>query len=337
MLREELLLDYSLLVELLKFAKKDYNRICLILNDILKIYERNNNLIKHVLFKDFSFIDINAKILFNKYVDFFYIFDEEKASEFLANLNNYISLMFYIINRIGFKNDLNSRNEYFEQIINNLNEISNLDIDKVYLNLCHGFDNKKIELCYQPEGFIKDECGCRVFYREENIYSDVCPQDEYKTGDEKVSLNFTNPKFVIICKRIIGFSLEKSGNFDSKERTMIIYDLNFSALDLPSRDDLDNTMCGLESYKSLIYDKKRNLFENKMYECTKILNLLHKNLYDLNNLADDLEIKVALKRAFESDFCEFDDDDFVILKTALCNQIDDFMDRRARTLVKKKR
>ncbi len=34
---------------------------------------------------------------------------------------------------------------------------------------------------------------------------------------------------------------------------------------------------------------------------------------------------------------EFDDDDFVILKTALCNQIDDFMDRRARTLVKKKR
>ena len=48
MLREELLLDYSLLVELLKFAKKDYNRICLILNDILKIYERNNNLIKHV-------------------------------------------------------------------------------------------------------------------------------------------------------------------------------------------------------------------------------------------------------------------------------------------------
>ena len=96
-------------------------------------------------------------------------------------------------------------------------------------------------------------------------------------------------------------------------------------------------MCGLESYKSLIYDKKRNLFENKMYECIKILNLLHKNLYDLNNIADDLEIKEALKRAFESDFCEFDDDDFVILKTALCNQIDDFMDRRARTLVKKKR
>ena len=70
-------------------------------------------------------------------------------------------------------------------------------------------------------------------------------------------------------------------------------------------------MCGLESYKSLIYDKKRNLFENKMYECIKILNLLHKNLYDLNNIADDLEIKEAFKRAFESDFCEFDDDDFV--------------------------
>ena len=27
------------------------------------------------------------------------------------------------------------------------------------------WENKKFELCYQPEGFIKDECGCRVFYR----------------------------------------------------------------------------------------------------------------------------------------------------------------------------
>lgn len=323
--------DYSLLIELLEFANMDYDHICLILNDILRIYEKNPLIVEHALFKDFLLINVNSKILFKKYENFFNIFDDKKASEFLDKLENYIYFMFYVI-----KNN-DGCNEYFEQIINNLNEINKLGISKVDLNLDSNNEKEKFVLGYQPKGAIKDECGCRVFYREENIFSDVCVHDKYEMGDENVFLSFYHPKFVIKSRRIIGFSVEKGGHFNSKEWDMIIYDLNFDPLDLPSKDDLDNTRCDLESYNNLIYDKKCNLFENEMYELTGLLNILRKKLRNLNSLADDLEIKKLLKETFSSDFCEFDEYDYIMLETALCNQIDDFMDRHVRALVKNKR
>ena len=328
-------LDYDLLVKLLELVKTNYNQAYLLFNEMFELYKNKNvSVIEHALFKDFTFINKKSKRLYDKYEIFFNIFDEKSAQDFLSKLNYYMSFMFYIVYNIGNIND-ELKEEYINQVINNLNEISKLDIDRVYLNFNH--DNEQVQLSYQPKGTVKNGYLSRIYYEEENVYSDVCPTEKYETGDEFVSLFFHQPKFIIKGNRKIGFSAVKSGNFDSKEWEMIIYDFNFDSLTLPTNDDLDNTMSELDSYNNLIHDKKCDLFENEIYELRRLLNLLRTKLYDLNNLADDLEIKEALKNAFGSDFCEFDDDDHVMLETALCNQIDDFMDRCAKTLVKKKR
>lgn len=328
-------LDYNLVVKLLEFVKSDYNEVVLLFNELLELYKNKNiSVIEHALFKDFSFISKKSKRLYDEYETFFNIFDEEKVQEFLDKLDYYMSFMVYIINNIENIND-DLKEKYINQVINNLNEINKLDIDLVYLKFNLDTD-EQVQLNYHPKGTVKNGYLSRIYYEEENVYSDVCPAEKYETGDEFVSLFFHRPKFIIRGNRKIGFSGVNSGNFDSREWKMTIYDFTFDSLTLPTNADLDNTMCNLDSYIKLIHDKKCDLFENEMYELGRLLNLLRTKLYDLNNLADDLEIKGALKEAFGSDFCEFDEDDLVMLETASCNQIDDFMDRYARTLVKKK-
>lgn len=328
-------LDYDLLVKLLELVKIDYDQICLLFNEMFELYKNKNiSVIKRALLKDFTFINKKSKRLYDKYESFFNIFDGKSTQAFLSKLDYYMSFIFYIINNVGSISD-ELKEEYINQVINNLNEINKLDIDRVYLNFNLDID-EQVQLSYQPKGTVKNGYLSRIYYEEQNVYSDVCPTEKYETGDEFVSLFFHQPKFIIKGNRKIGFSTVKSGNFDSKEWEMTIYDFTFDSLALPTNDDLNNTMCSLDSYMKLIHDKKCDLFENEIYELRRLLNLLHMKLYDLNNLSDDLEIKGALKEAFGLDFCEFDDDDYVMLETALCNQIADFMDRHARALVKKK-
>ena len=241
---------------------------------------------------------------------FLIFFNGKSAQDFLSKLDYYMSFMFYIINNVGNISD-ELKEEYINQVINNLNEISKLDIDRLYLNFNHDIV-EQVQLSYQPKGTVKNGYLSRIYYEEENVYSDVCPTEKYETGDEFVSLFFHQPKFIIKGNRKIGFSAEKSGNFDSKEWEMTIYDFTFDSLALPTNADLDNTMCNLDSYMKLIHDKKCDLFENEIYELRRLLNLLRTKLYDLNNLADDLEIKEALKEAFGSDFVS------LMMMTMLC-------------------
>ena len=282
-------LDYNLVVKLLEFVKSDYNEVVLLFNEMLELYKNKNiSVIEHALFKDFSFISKKSKRLYDEYENFFNIFDEKKVQKFLNKLDYYMSFMFYIINNLKSIND-DLKEEYINEVINNLNEINKLDIDRVYLNFNLDTD-EQVQLNYHPKGTVKNGYLSRIYYEEENVYSDVCPAEKYETGDEFVSLFFHQPKFIIKGNRKIGFSAEKSGNFDSKEWEMTIYDFTFDSLALPTNDDLYNTMCGLDSYKKLIYDKKCDLFESEINELTRLLNLLHTKLYDLNNLADELDL-----------------------------------------------
>ena len=196
-----------------------------------------------------------------------------------------MSFMFYIINNVGNISD-ELKEEYINQVINNLNEISKLDIDRVYLNFNHDIV-EQVQLSYQPKGTVKNGYLSRIYYEEQNVYSDVCPTEKYETGDEFVSLFFHQPKFIIKGNRKIGFSL--SGNFDSKEWEMTIYNMNFDAL-LLSKEMLENTMCDLPAYQDLIYMEKLRVFNLKFNELAQKVSDLKLSSNSLIALAQELNL-----------------------------------------------
>ena len=282
-------LDYNLLEKLVEFVKSDYKHSCLVFNEMLEMYENGEvNNIKYALFKEFNMINIRSKKLFNKYESFFNIFDDIQAEEFFSKLDYYMSFMFYVIHNTYFS-DEKKRSEYLNQIINNLNEISQLGLNKVYLDFYPNDIFEKVQLYYQPEGFIKDESGRRVFYREENVYSNVPFRSKLET--DCVDITFYHPDFIIKGSRTIGFSLEKSGNFDSKEWEMTIYNMNFNSASLPTLEKLENTMSDLNDYQNLIHMEKLRLFRAKLKELSKKVSDLRLSSEDLICLADELNLR----------------------------------------------
>ena len=282
-------LDYNLLEKLVEFVKGDYKQSCLVFNDMLEMYENGEvNNIKHALFKEFNIINMKSKKLFNKYESFFNIFDDIQAEEFFSKLDYYMSFMFYVIHNTYFS-DEKKQSEYLNQIINNLNEISQLGFNKIYLDFYPNDTFEKVQLYYQPEGFIKDESGRRVFYREENVYSNASLKSELKT--DCVDITFYHPDFIIKGSRTIGFSLEKSGNFDSNEWEMTIYNMNFNSASLPTLEKLENTMSDLNDYQDLIHMEKLRLFRTKLKELSEKVSDLRLSSEDLICLADELNLR----------------------------------------------
>ena len=83
-------LDYDLILKLLDYIKNNYEASCLILNEILELYG-NKDVIRHALLKDFSFIDRKSKKVYERYREFFDVFDGRSAEEFLSKFDDYIS------------------------------------------------------------------------------------------------------------------------------------------------------------------------------------------------------------------------------------------------------
>ncbi len=279
-------LDQNLINDLINYVKTNYKHSCLVFNEMLELYKDNNiSVIERALLKDFTFINKKSKRLYDKYESFFNIFDGKSVQDFLSKLDYYMSFMFYIINNVGNISD-ELKEEYINQVINNLNEISKLDIDRVYLNFNHDIV-EQVQLSYQPKGTVKNGYLSRIYYEEQNVYSDVCPTEKYENGDEFVSLFFHQPKFIIKGNRKIGFSL--SGNFDSKEWEMTIYNMNFDAL-LLSKEMLENTMCDLPAYQDLIYMEKLRLFNLKFNELAQKVSDLKLSSNSLIALAQELNL-----------------------------------------------
>lgn len=328
-------LDETVLFKLLNFIKNNYDCSCDFFNEVLKMYENNSSeIVKQALLKKINFFDIKAKKFFHQYKDFFACFNENEAQMFCKKIDYYIVFVFYILHALEKKESLES----LEQIINNLKKIYKLDIDKIYLKFYSDTigDFETAELYYQPEGIISDDYLSLIYYKEENVFSDVEPTDEYVLNKDSVDVFFQNPKFIIKNTKVKGFRNDYGGNFDKVKSEMVIYDLLFEG-DLPSKRNLDtNTLCQLDAYKDLIYLKKCDLFESDMHGLKCLLEQLRKKLCSLRNLSDELEIKNALKESFDFNFCEYSEDDFVLMETALTDQIDNFMNERVRTLVKKR-
>ena len=294
-------LDYNLILSVLNFMGNNYKQSCLVLNEMLELYKNNRfKMIKQTILKDFSIINIKTKEFYEKYKDFFDIFDDKSEKEFLSEFDYYISFLFYIAYNLDIKRNEDKRKAYLKKVADNLNEINKLDIDKVYLNFTLNIMRigEIIKLYYQPEGEIVEEYLSRIYYREDNVFSDACPNEkEYipYLNNNYVTLFFHHPKFIIKTVRKKGFRLESGGNFDERTKEMEIYDFMFESHNLPSKDKLENSRCTLESYEQLIHMQKIKVLKEKLTELGKKIDDMKLSINDiiywLEALGIDFEVE----------------------------------------------
>lgn len=306
-------LDYDLILSFLNFMENDYKQSCLVLNEMLELYKNNRfKMIKQTILKDFSIINIKTKEFYEKYKDFFDIFDDKNSREFLDKLDYYISFLFYIAYRLNIMNE-DKREEYLKRVADNLNEINELDIDKVYLNFPSNTIKigEEIPLYYQPEGKISDEYLSRIFYREDNVFSDVHPNGKYNLNEDCVTVFFHHPKFIIKTVRKKGFRLESGGNFDERTKEMVIYDFMFDSSKLPSKDKLENSRCTLESYEQLIHMKKIKVLKEKLTELGKKIDDMKLSINDIIYWFEALGIDFEVE-----EFKVFNEDEMKVLGIA---------------------
>lgn len=257
-------LNFDNLMILIDFIKDDDFK--LFLKDLLQLYE----------------LEIDSNTLLDRYkINKIYKRNENILNMFkskdnlLNNLDDYITFIFYILNNIKSDEDLN-------QMKQNLVKIKNLNIDDIYLSMK---PLEEVKLSYQPEGMITDGILSRVFYREENFYTDTIFVSECDFDNEVVNIKLLDPSYVL---KGVGERVFSTVNDNNNVRWSIyIHKLDFLS-DLPSELD---TVCQLEDYQNLIYYEKKKLFDMKSKDFSKKL----KEAYDEYLFLIDLEQELGIE------------------------------------------
>lgn len=257
-------LNFDNLMILIDFIKDDDFK--LFLKDLLQLYE----------------LEIDSNTLLDRYkINKIYKRNEnilnmfKSKDNFLNNLEDYITFIFYILNNIKSDEDLN-------QMKQNLVKIKNLNIDDIYLSMK---PLEEVKLSYQPEGMITDGILSRVFYREENFYTDTIFVSECDFNNEVVNIKLLDPSYVLKGVRERVFSTVNVNN--NVRWSIYIHKLDFLS-DLPSELD---TVCQLEDYQNLIYYEKKKLFDMKSKDFSKKL----KEAYDEYLFLIDLEQELGIE------------------------------------------
>ena len=257
-------LNFDNLMILIDFIKDDDFK--LFLKDLLQLYE----------------LEIDSNTLLDRYkINKIYKRNEnilnmfKSKDNFLNNLDDYITFIFYILNNIKSDEDLN-------QMKQNLVKIKNLNIDDIYLSMK---PLEEVKLSYQPEGMITDGILSRVFYREENFYTDTIFVSECDFDNEVVNIKLLDPSYVLKGVRERVFSTVNDNN--NVRWSIYIHKLDFLS-DLPSELD---TVCQLEDYQKLIYYEKKKLFDMKSKAFSKKL----KEAYDEYLFLIDLEQELGIE------------------------------------------
>ena len=257
-------LNFDNLMILIDFIKDDDFK--LFLKDLSQLYE----------------LEIDSNTLLDRYkINKIYKRNENILNMFkskdnlLNNLDDYIALIFYILNNIKSDEDLN-------QMKQNLVKIKNLNIDDIYLSMK---PLEEVKLSYQPEGMITDGILSRVFYREENFYTDTIFVSECDFDNEVVNIKLLDPSYVLKGVRERVFSTVNDNN--NVRWSIYIHKLDFLS-DLPSELD---TVCQLEDYQNLIYYEKKKLFDMKSKDFSKKL----KEAYDEYLFLIDLEQELGIE------------------------------------------
>lgn len=327
------------LVNLFNFMKDNYDESILFYNEILKMIKKNQlSYLYKALFENSSApLDIyKIRVLRKKYSNFFKMFNiDSKKNDFWNSLFRYLLLMSYVFDKLNDYSE-KERTEFFDKSIDNFKRIKDLEIDDIYFK----FDNhisELITLIGQPLGmYTKLFPVGKCKYKEENFYTDGEIEDTYNSEKKCVDIKVQRPNFIVRNERSIYYNpMESPFHFDKKSWYITIYNLDFDGSKLPSYEEIRDTECHLDSYLTLMYDKKCELFKKKIAKLASLLNDLYSQLDNLTDLSDELGIKDLLKDEYDLKFNGFDEDELIMLQAANSETIDNFIDRHVKTLKKK--
>ena len=145
------------------------------------------------------------------------------------------------------------------------------------------------DLTYQPFGEICDNDDEKVFYKEENMYTDGIFLRYYLRANNHVSVRVDFYNFVMKGTRKIGYYKDLSCNknlskFDEKVWDIYIKKLDFDNSKLPSLTELEITKASFPSYLLLIYNKELEVLKENLIE---ILDKLYPELiYNVESLEE---------------------------------------------------
>ena len=147
------------------------------------------------------------------------------------------------------------------------------------------------DLTYQPFGEICDNDDEKVFYKEENMYTDGIFLRDYLRANNHVSVRVDFYNFVMKGTRKIGryIGLDKSAsNFDKKVWDIYIKKLDFDSSKLPSSADLETTKSSVPSYSLLIYNKELEVLKKNLKSAESLLEIANKKIEILSELYPEL-------------------------------------------------
>ena len=293
--RTGLYFDYtyndSVLLDLLRYTKDNYDEAKRLFNEIMeiKVNERLSEL-NQAIFQDSKelFKILNGNKIRKEYINFFDKVWGSAKLDFWNNLDKYSVLMFDIFNELDGKN-LEERNQYLDKVIFNFNKVFELEIKKVYIKLLNGDFHENIILDGHPEGRSKRLFPCGyLHYKEENFFTDGKIKDSY--NGEYVDVEIQNPSFVIKNGRKIVYDYFFS---EYKYFEFTIYNLVFDASKLPSKEELENTRCNLTTYDDMMKSKK---VEHLKKQLEKLATELNNTGILLNNLGFDNTFSEGLSK-----------------------------------------
>ena len=327
--------DDNFLIDLLKYMKDNYDEAILFYDEIIKIKkEEHFPYLNYAVFGDgSSALDkYNGNILREKYNNFFEMLDlvsddiqDEKEIDvyvcskkcnFWNNLDCYLTLMLYIFEKVNNYSD-EMRNEFLDKAIDNFQMIKELKFDNIFIKLndAHG---DHITLDGQPRGILTRASAFTIlYYKEENFYTDGKFEDKCNSDEQCVDIVIQRPSFIIKNRRKVFRSAIDLQNYDKKYFDITVYNLDFDSSKLPSYEEIQDTECHLDSYLTLMYDKKCEVFKKKLVKLAGLFNDLYSQLDDLTDLAEELEIQDLLKEIINDDFTDlFSDEDLLMLDIA---------------------
>lgn len=310
----------KILVDLFKFMKDNYDKSVSLCAEIIKIKNE-----KHLPYLHYAVFGTavhvmsryNGYVLRKKYSDFFDMFNlvPDRKCDFWNNLDCYLFLMLYIFEKVNDYSE-EMRNDFFDKVINNFERIKKLEIDNIYIKFNEESDH--ITLDGQPrEISTRSSAFTTLYYKEENFYTDGKFEDKCNSDEQCVDIVIQRPSFIIKNRREVFRNTIDLQNYDEKFFDITVYNLDFDSSKLPSYEEIQDTECHLDSYLTLMYDKKCEVFKKKLMKLAGLLNDLYSQLDNLTDLAEELEIQDLLNKIVNDDFTDlFSDEDLLMLDIA---------------------
>lgn len=325
----------ELLADLFKYMKDNYDKSASLCEEILKLKsEKHLPYLHYAIFGTGAHVmsRYNGHFLYKKYSDFFEMFnlvpdsiqDEKEIDKYISsrkcgfwnNLDRYLFLMLSIFDKLNDYSE-EKRNEFLGKAIDNFERIKKLKFDNIFIKLndAHG---DHITLDGQPRGISTRASAFTIlYYKEENFYTDGKFEDKCNSDEQCVDIVVQRPSFIIKNRRKVFRSAIDLQNYDKKYFDITVYNLDFDSSKLPSYEEIQDTECHLDSYLTLMYDKKCEVFKKKLVKLAGLLNDLYSQLDDLTDLAEELEIQDLLKEIINDDFTDlFSDEDLLMLDIA---------------------